>query len=562
MPNPIFTLTSTNPFGLSDVRTAASPTFVDIDGDGDLDALSGNGDGDILFFRNTGTVNSPVFAAAVFNPFGLTDVSYSASPSFVDIDNDGDLDAFVGEFTGSIFFSRNIGTTSNPVFAAATINPFGLIDVGDFVSPVFVDIDNDGDLDAFVGGYQGNTLFFRNTGTASNPVFATASTNPFGLTDVGIAASPSFVDIDGDGDLDALIGNSVGNTLFFRNNGTVSNPVFAAASTNPFGLSKVGYSASPAFVDIDADGDLDAFVGEFSGNTRYFVNNGQLLVSKPGNDVLTGTPSNNDTVTYASAIAPITVSLAIGVQQNTGGAGLDTLINIENLVGSSFNDNLIGNTKNNSLNGRAGNDTLDGGVGSDSMIGGLGNDSFVVNVVGDVVTENLNEGTDTVNSSVTYTLPANVENLTLTGASPINGTGNGLINTITGNAANNQLNGGAGNDTINGGIGIDSLTGGIGNDIFRFTTTGQIDTVTDYNVANDTIQLENAIFTKLTTTGTLAAAQFRIGAQAADSNDFIVYNNITGALSYDANGNGVGAMVTIAMIGVGLNMTNADIVVI
>lgn len=562
MPNPIFTLTSTNPFGLSDVRTAASPTFVDIDGDGDLDALSGNGDGDILFFRNTGTVNSPVFAAAVFNPFGLTDVSYSASPSFVDIDNDGDLDAFVGEFTGSIFFSRNIGTTSNPVFAAATINPFGLIDVGDFVSPVFVDIDNDGDLDAFVGGYQGNTLFFRNTGTASNPVFATASTNPFGLTDVGIAASPSFVDIDGDGDLDALIGNSVGNTLFFRNNGTVSNPVFAAASTNPFGLSKVGYSASPAFVDIDADGDLDAFVGEFSGNTRYFVNNGQLLVSKPGNDVLTGTPSNNDTVTYASATAPITVSLAIGVQQNTGGAGLDTLINIENLVGSSFNDNLIGNTKNNSLNGRAGNDTLDGGVGSDSMIGGLGNDSFVVNVVGDVVTENLNEGTDTVNSSVTYTLPANVENLTLTGASPINGTGNGLVNTITGNAANNQLNGGAGNDTINGGIGIDRLTGGIGNDIFRFTTTGQIDTVTDYNVVNDTIQLENAIFTKLTTTGTLAAAQFRIGAQAADSNDFIVYNNITGALSYDANGNGVGAMVTIAMIGAGLNMTNADIVVI
>ena len=562
MPNPIFTLTSTNPFGLSDVRTAASPTFVDIDGDGDLDALSGNGDGDILFFRNTGTVNSPVFAAAIFNPFGLTDVSYSASPSFVDIDDDGDLDAFVGEFNGSIFFSTNTGTASNPVFAAATINPFGLTDVGDFVSPVFVDIDNDGDLDAFVGEYQGNTSFFRNTGTASNPVFAAATINPFGLTDVGIAASPSFVDIDGDGDIDALIGNSLGNTMFFRNNGTASNPVFAAASTNPFGLSKVGYSASPTFVDIDADGDLDAFVGEFSGNTRYFVNNGQLLVSKPGNDVLTGTPSNNDTVTYASATAPIAVSLAISVQQNTGGAGLDTLINIENLIGSGFNDNLIGNTKNNRLNGGVGNDTLDGGAGSDSMIGGLGNDSFVVNVAGDVITENLNQGTDTVNSSVTYTLPANLENLTLTGTSAINGTGNSLVNIITGNAANNQINGGAGNDTINGGIGIDRLTGGIGNDIFRFTTTGHIDTITDYNVANDTIQLENAIFTKLTATGTLAAAQFRIGAQAADSNDFIVYNNITGALSYDADGNGAGAMATIAMIGAGLNMTNADIVVI
>ncbi|MBK9662815.1 MAG: calcium-binding protein [Nitrosomonas sp.] len=252
----------------------------------------------------------------------------------------------------------------------------------------------------------------------------------------------------------------------------------------------------------------------------------------------------------------------MGVQQNTGGAGLDTLINIENLIGSSFNDNLKGNTKNNRLNGGVGNDTLDGGAGSDSMIGGLGNDSFVVNVAGDVITENLNEGTDTVNSSVTYTLLANLENLTLTGASAINGTGNSLVNIITGNAANNQLNGGAGNDTINGGIGIDSLTGGIGNDIFRFTTTGHIDTITDYNVANDTIQLENAIFTKLTITGTLAAAQFRTGAQAADSNDFIVYNNITGALSYDVDGNGVGTMVTIAMIGAGLNMTNADIVVI
>ena len=81
-------------------------------------------------------------------------------------------------------------------------------------------------------------------------------------------------------------------------------------------------------------------------------------------------------------------------------------------------------------------------------------------------------------------------------------------------------------------------------------------------MANDTFQLENAAFTALTTTGTLAAGQFRVGTQALDANDFIIYNNVTGALLYDANGNGAGAAVQIATIGVGLAMTNADIVVI
>ena len=119
-----------------------------------------------------------------------------------------------------------------------------------------------------------------------------------------------------------------------------------------------------------------------------------------------------------------------------------------------------------------------------------------------------------------------------------------------------------GDDTLDGGLGNNMLTGGTGNDVFKFTTLGHIDTITDYNVANDTIQLENAVFTALTTTGTLAAGQFRIGTQAVDANDFIIYNNATGALLYDANGSGAGAAVQIATIGVGLAMTNAEFVII
>jgi Ca2+-binding RTX toxin-like protein len=112
--------------------------------------------------------------------------------------------------------------------------------------------------------------------------------------------------------------------------------------------------------------------------------------------------------------------------------------------------------------GTAGKDTLSGGAGADTMIGGKGNDMYIVNNIGDIVTERANEGTDTVLSSIDYLLPANVENLTLTGAAAINGYGNDLNNVINGNDGDNILSGSAGNDTIYGGAGNDSLSGGYG----------------------------------------------------------------------------------------------------
>jgi len=537
MSDPTFILTSTNPFGLSDVGSFAHPTFVDIDGDGDLDAFVGDWYGNTLFFQNTGTVSNPVFAAPSTNPLGLSDVGTHASPTFVDIDGDGDLDAFVGELYGNTMFFRNTGTASSPVFDPATTNPFGLVDVGFSADPTFVDIDGDGDLDAFVGEFIGDTLFFQNNGTASNPVFATPIANPFGLSFVGYNPAPTFVDIDGDGDLDAFIGEHYsGNTIFLRNMGTASNPMFAPPIENPFGLSDVNYFATPTFVDIDGDGDLDAFVGNKDGSTLFFKNNvGNLLFfSTAGNDILTGTLSLNETVSYAFATAAVTVSLAITTQQNTIGAGLDTLTGIENLIGSSLNDSLIGDIKNNVLNGGAGNDRLNGGAGADSLIGGLGDDIYTVDNADDVITENLGEGIDKINSSVTYTLSANVENLTLMGALAINGTGNDLANSLAGNAAINVLNGGAGNDTLNGGAGADSLIGGLGDDIY---TVDNVDDVITENLGEGIDKVNSSVtYTLLANVENLTLS----GTSTIDGTGNDLANSITGNAAINVLNGGAG----------------------
>jgi hypothetical protein len=173
-------------------------------------------------------------------------------------------------------------------------------------------------------------------------------------------------------------------------------------------------------------------------------------------NVITGNAGDNS----LSGLAGDDTLLGAGGQDTLdGGAGLDSL------DGGNGNDILLGGADADDLVGGAGNDRLDGGTGGDDMVGGLGNDTYVVDSLSDTVTELANGGIDTVESSVTWTLAGNVENLTLTGTAMAVGFGNDGRNILIGNSAGNVLVGGGDVDTISGEGGGDNMFGGLGNDI-------------------------------------------------------------------------------------------------
>jgi serralysin len=206
------------------------------------------------------------------------------------------------------------------------------------------------------------------------------------------------------------------------------------------------------------------------------------------------------------------------------------------------------------LSGGLGDDILVGGTGADALKGDDGSDTAsyataTARVIARLANPGINTGDaagDTYNS---------IENLT----------GSKFNDGLNGSNAANVINGGAGNDVIKGYGGNDTLTGETGQDVFIFSAAlsaaTNVDTITDFSVADDTISLDDFVFTALTP-GLLAVSAFHIGAAAADASDRIVYNSATGALSYDEDGDGATAAILFATLQTGLALTNADFTVI
>lgn len=251
-----------------------------------------------------------------------------------------------------------------------------------------------------------------------------------------------------------------------------------------------------------------------------------------------------------------------GADNLYGNVSADTIYGLggnDTIHGNSGNDKLYGDFGDDSLKGGGGldsvyggegNDTLDAtGLGTDSLFGGIGNDVYQLAHYNDNVVENLNQGIDSIQSKITYTLGDNIENLILMEYG-LSGTGNNLNNQIIGGDGSNTLSGLGGNDTLNGGPGYDILTGGFGSNQYLFDlplSVANIDTLTDFYVPwDDKILLDKSIFQGLETVAGnhLLAEDYSIievyeplleELVAADSSSEIVYNNVSGNLFYNAN---------------------------
>lgn len=343
--------------------------------------------------------------------------------------------------------------------------------------------------------------------------------------------------------------------------------------------------------------------GNATANTLTGGAGDDTLYGLGGNDTLTGNGNNDyldggigvDKMTGGKGDDTYIVDTVGDTAVEASNGGTDLVISsisftlgsyVENLALSGSNAiNATGNTLANALVGNDRNNVLDGKTGLDSFAGGLGDDTYVLDQEGELlrVVEDAAAGTDTLkiayagSSTVVKTVAlsgslGNVENVLVASTGLFNVTGNANNNLLTGNASINTLSGGegddtlaglAGNDILNGGNGKDRLIGGVGKDMltggadadtFRFdvalSASANVDTLTDFLVGSDRIELENAIFTKLTALGTLSALNFVASAtvKAQDANDHVLYNTTTGALYYDADGSGSGAAVLFATL--------------
>lgn len=248
-----------------------------------------------MFVLGSTSSFSQHFAAPTTPVFGANVTSQLSMPELVDIDNDGDLDMFVGTYYGGISYFENTGSATAPAFGSEVPVPFGLDTVDNILAYLsFADLDNDGDQDLITGGGYGYTdriFYYENIGTASAPNFAAPLSNAFNMGSMGAdvyISFPEFADIDGDGDFDIIAG--VYDTyyakqfVYFENTGIPAVPNFLTPPVNdPYSLNgQFTRFGIPRLVDIDLDGDLDMFAGgeygaTYFGTIDYLENTGTNL---------------------------------------------------------------------------------------------------------------------------------------------------------------------------------------------------------------------------------------------------------------------------------------------
>jgi len=265
---------------------ANSMAFADIDQDGDLDFFWGDFfEAGVLFVENTGSCSQPSLNANPL-PFPMNDTLATSGynvPVLEDVDSDGDLDLFVGVLGGA--FNPNLTTTRNFHFYEQVDGDFirrterfvYTVDVGSESIPSFADLDGDGDLDLLLANkldpddtQTSRLYYFENVGSRRAPSFEQRAHIPL-FTMYHYA--PALGDLDGDGDLDMLVGTWNRGVALYMNQGTRTEPEFVLQDTTFVRLTR-GSNSAPALTDVDGDGDLDLFIGESSGELNFYRNVG------------------------------------------------------------------------------------------------------------------------------------------------------------------------------------------------------------------------------------------------------------------------------------------------
>ena len=252
-----------------DVGAESMPTPVDFDADGDTDLLVSNKldpsspqRSTTLFFENRGTASAPEFHVSDTLDFGQV---FHYTPAFGDLDADGDLDLILGTWSRNIRYLENDGSGGPEAYQLRDTAMVSL-PRGSNATPTLGDLDGDGDLDLLIGEASGTINFFRNEGTPQSPDFVLV-TEDYQDIDVGRRSVPRLVDADGDGLLDLMTGKESGGVLLYRNTGTATDPAWSLDES--FAL-EIPALSSPTMADLDGDGILDVIAGETAGGVRFF----------------------------------------------------------------------------------------------------------------------------------------------------------------------------------------------------------------------------------------------------------------------------------------------------
>lgn len=498
-----------------------------------------------------------------------------------------------GSIDGTIGVSTKRGTILNEGIISGSVAGISSEQVGN--SGGAISIINSGEILGVSYGLwlgrafqDGQTITVRNSGTVGGAYSIYAQ--PAGAPASG--AVPFVYVIDNQGSMLGTL-ELAGNADRLTNQGTIDGDVFLQAGDDTFinrgtliggvsmGAGNDNYVGSrgsaTGIIAGDAGNDQliagpggDTLDGGAGNDALYGGDGGDNLFGGAGNDELYGHGGTDflvpgtgadvvdggdgfDWVSYFGATAGVVVNLA-DESQNADEAADDQIDNIEFVFGTDFADRLTGDAGFNRLTGNGGNDVLDGGGGADVLRGGTGNDTYLVDHPRDRILELDDEGRDTVLASVSHRLAAaasieRLETTAPTATRALNLAGNGFDQAILGNDGANRLSGGAGNDVLvgragndrlDGGLNDDTLTGGRGADRFVLGLGFGTDTITDFSVADDTIEI--AAQRVGLVAGRLPASAFRIGTVALDADDRLLYDPATGRLVADVNGSAAGGI--------------------